>query len=107
MFVHRKCFLSPIFCTVYIHEIIFDFGELESFQLKLAVVKVITSGIFAEAEILPLLIGAVALGPGEVEIAGDVAIKRINLDEVLNSKDVVKSLFNLYLGGSSQAIFLR
>ncbi|OZC07251.1 hypothetical protein X798_05730 [Onchocerca flexuosa] len=72
--------------------------------LKLSVIKLLSSVIFTEAEILPLLIGAIALGPSEVEIAGDVAIKKIDLEKVLRNKDTVKSLFNLYLGLSLQKL---
>ncbi|VDK85675.1 unnamed protein product [Litomosoides sigmodontis] len=70
--------------------------------LKLAVINILSSKIFDEAEILPLLIGAVALGPTEVEVAGDLAIKKIDLEKVLENKDTVNSLFNLYLGLSLQ-----
>lgn len=77
-----------------------------SFQLKLAVINILSSRIFTEAEILPLLIGAIALGPSEVEVAGDVAIKKIDLEKVLRNKDTVNSLFNLYLGVSLQVFFI-
>ncbi|VIO98641.1 Uncharacterized protein BM_BM3047 [Brugia malayi] len=72
--------------------------------LKLSVIKVLSSMVFAEAEILPLLVGAIALGPGEVELAGDIAIKKIDLEKVLTNKDTVNSLFNLYLGLSHQKL---
>ncbi|MCP9264700.1 hypothetical protein DINM_022843 [Dirofilaria immitis] len=72
-------------------------------SLKLSIIKVLSS-IFTEAEILPLLIGATANGPSEVEIAGDVAIKKIDLQKVLRNKDTVNSLFNLYLGLSLQKL---
>ncbi|KAL3985719.1 Proteasome stabiliser family protein [Acanthocheilonema viteae] len=75
--------------------------------LKLAVIKIVSSKIFTEAEILPLLIGATALGPSDVEVAGDVAIKKIDLEKVLRNKDTVNSLFNLYLGLSSQKMDKR
>lgn len=64
------------------------------------------SSVFSEAEILPLLIGATALGPSEVEVAGDVAIKKIDLEKVLRNKDTVNSLFSLYLGLSRQVTFI-
>uniref|UniRef100_A0A158Q7N0 Non-specific serine/threonine protein kinase n=1 Tax=Elaeophora elaphi TaxID=1147741 RepID=A0A158Q7N0_9BILA len=72
--------------------------------LKLAVINVLPR-IFTEAEMLPLLIGATALGPSEVEIAGDVAIKKIDLEEVLRNKDTVDTLFSLYLGLPLQVTF--
>ncbi|EFO27762.2 hypothetical protein LOAG_00726 [Loa loa] len=72
--------------------------------LKLSVIKVLSSVIFTEAEILPLLIGAIALGPSEVEIAGDIAIKKIDLEKVLRNKNTVNILFNLYLGLSLQTL---
>ncbi|EJW84428.1 hypothetical protein WUBG_04660, partial [Wuchereria bancrofti] len=72
--------------------------------LKLSVIKVLSSMVFAEAEILPLLVGAVALGPGEVELAGDVTMRKIDLEKVLRNKDTVNSLFNLYLGLSHQKL---
>lgn len=77
-----------------------------SFQLKLAGINVLSSKIFTEAEILPLLIGAVAVGPTEVEVAGDLAIKKIDLEKVLENKDTVNNLFNLYLGLSLQVTYI-
>ncbi|CAG9538848.1 unnamed protein product [Cercopithifilaria johnstoni] len=79
-------------------------GKVSITALKLAVINILSSKIFTEAEILPLLIGAIALGPNEVEVAGDVAIKRIDLEKILRNKDTVNSLFNLYLGSSLQKL---
>lgn len=74
-------------------------------QLKLSVIKVLSSTIFTEAEILPLLIGATALGSDEVEIAGDIAIKKIDLKKALENRSTVNTLFSLYLGLSLQVTF--
>uniref|UniRef100_A0A915PHK3 ARM repeat superfamily protein n=1 Tax=Setaria digitata TaxID=48799 RepID=A0A915PHK3_9BILA len=72
--------------------------------LKLSVIKILSSEIFTEAEILPLLIGATALGPSEVEMAGDIIIKKIDMENVLKNVNTINSLFNLYLGSSPQKL---
>lgn len=55
---------------------------------------------------MPLLIGAVAVGPDEVEMSGDMALKKINLIDALKNKGTIDALFRLCLATSEEvAVF--
>uniref|UniRef100_F1KQ69 Proteasome-associated protein ECM29 n=1 Tax=Ascaris suum TaxID=6253 RepID=F1KQ69_ASCSU len=72
--------------------------------VKVAIVKVLSSACFNDADVLPLLTIGVANGCDEVEFVAESGMKKIDIGEAVKEKQVIDKLYSLYLGNAAKEI---
>ncbi|VDK22705.1 unnamed protein product [Anisakis simplex] len=100
----RMVNLSCISISTYlkIAKDLFVAASLSITDVKVAVLKVLSSKYFTDKDCLPLLPLGLANGCNEVEFAADSCMKRIDQPETLKDRGVINKLFTLYLGNPSK-----